>query len=76
MKAFLNRRLVLGTLLATVVVSTAGCGGFNGTYSASPATLFIQHRSAPVRIPTVSPAPAVESVQTPGSAETGVVTVD
>ncbi len=47
MKAVLNRRLALGALLAAVVASTAGCGGFNGTYSASPATLFLQNRHAP-----------------------------
>jgi hypothetical protein len=61
MKAVQNRRFALGAFLAAVVLATAGCGGFNGTYSASPATLFLQNRHVPAPEPqsggdTESPA--------------------
>ena len=70
MKAVLNRRLALGALLAVVVVSTAGCGGFNGTYSASPATLFLQNRHAPApESPAGGESEAPAAVRTAASSD-------
>lgn len=55
MKVVVIRRIAWGALWVAVAASSAGCGGFNGSYSASPASLFLQNRPAMKSSPLVPP---------------------
>ncbi len=75
MKVVLNRRLALVALLTGVAWATAGCGGFNGTYSASPAMLLLQNRPARSSVIPASPEVTLSGTGASGPA-TAVVSVD
>jgi hypothetical protein len=75
MKAALKRRFAVGALLAGVAWATAGCGGFNGTYSASPAMLLIQHKPAPAAVGSGTPEMTAAHAGGPGVAAS-VISVD